>query len=74
VATATGAVSGGEEDDHQEEAKVCPQADAEGFSRFWNPNVSAYNRLVHAPQAALDRSIAFIRSRQVHDLALSAPR
>jgi len=60
--------------DHQEEAKVCPQADAEGFSRLWNPNVSAYNRLVHATQAALDRSIAFIRSRQVHDLMELATR
>jgi len=60
--------------DHQEEAKVCPQADAEGFSRLWNPNVSAYNRLVHATQAALDRSIAFYRSRQVHDLMELATR
>lgn len=49
---------------------MCPQADAEGFSRLWNPNVSAYDRLVHATQAALDRSIAFIRSRQVHDRPL----
>jgi hypothetical protein len=46
---------------------VCPQADAEGFSKLWNPHVSAYDRLVHAPQAALDRSMAFIRRLEVHD-------
>ena len=46
---------------------MCPQEDAEGFSKLWNPHVSAYDQLVHTTWAAPTRSIPISRRLEVHD-------